>query len=477
MLKRFVILGLALLLAGAAVLGWALGEKRKEQQQAARYRLKYASETKEYLKLYNEWSQLPPEERTQLPWGLNKYGENKSEAQLRQEQREKLEADIDKLAAGETDAHLFADFLYGENWQEELRKYKAAKEMKELILTGSIVCTSVGGIIFIGCLLLWTARLSIRGLPYLKKYFTGIFKSRKETGDKEPAKIDAKENEKNSERQQSQVEKHPKVLIISGWHNNFKGDPERKMMCPGSPETDFANRQELARPQTAPAVSNKANPDKAAKNTDPGGSSVQTSHLRQSVPKTAVSDSHEDSLKARTENLEKQVADFRRITQTAQQTTLEHSKPLEEGLEKLTQQVSAIREYAARQQNRMEKLQDGYDWNIIRNFCLRVIRCLDNLENRINRLSEEDIDTRELKEVRDELFFSLESSGVERFEPAINSDYRGQEKKIEALKDKQCCDHPDMKGKIAKVIRPGYQYVIDEENIKVVRTAQVKLYN
>jgi len=438
--------------------------------------LKYASETDEYLKLYNEWLQLPSEERTRLPLGLNKDGENKPEAQLRQEQREKLEADMDKLAAGEADARLFADFLYGENWQKELRKYKAAKEMKELILTGSIVCTSVGGIIFIGCLLLWTARLSIRALPYLTKFFTGIFKSRKETGDKEPAKIEAKENEKNSERRQSQVEKHPKGLIKSGWHNNCKGDPKRKVMCPGSPETDFANWQELDRPQTAPAVSDKAHPDKSAKNTDPVGSSVQTNHLRQSVPKTAVSDSHEDSLKARTENLEKQVADFRRITQTAQQTTLEHSKPLEDGLEKLTQQMSAIREYAARQQNRMEKLQDGYDWNIIRTFCLRVIRCIDNLENRINQLSEQDVEGTDLEQIRDELLFALESSGVEQFKPEINSDYAGHEKKAEAVKNKEHSDDPNMTGKIAKVIRPGYQYVIDEDNVKVVRTAKVKLF-
>ncbi|GAG37137.1 unnamed protein product, partial [marine sediment metagenome] len=28
----------------------------------------------------------------------------------------------------------------------------------------------------------------------------------------------------------------------------------------------------------------------------------------------------------------------------------------------------------------------------------------------------------------------------------------------------------------AKVIKPGYQYVIDEDNVKVVRTAQVKLF-
>ena len=45
-----------------------------------------------------------------------------------------------------------------------------------------------------------------------------------------------------------------------------------------------------------------------------------------------------------------------------------------------------------------------------------------------------------------------------------------------AIKEKETAESDDFKGKIAKVVRQGYRYVIDEENIKVVRTAQVKLF-
>jgi len=156
--------------------------------------------------------------------------------------------------------------------------------------------------------------------------------------------------------------------------------------------------------------------------------------------------------------------------------TSEYSKPLDNTLEELTEQVSAIRQYTAFQQNRLEKLQDGYDWNIIRTFCLRVIRCIDNIESRIDALLEQGLKTTHLEEVRDELIFALESSGVEQFEPEIDSDYRGQERYAEAVKGKQRGNSPKQTGKIAKVIRPGYQYFIDEENIKVVRPAQVRLF-
>jgi molecular chaperone GrpE (heat shock protein) len=81
-----------------------------------------------------------------------------------------------------------------------------------------------------------------------------------------------------------------------------------------------------------------------------------------------------------------------------------------------------------------------------------------------------------LTEVRDELVFALESSGVEQYEPEIHSEYRGQEKYAEAVKDRQPTEKPDQRGKIASVIRPGYQYFISEENIKIVRPAQVKLF-
>jgi molecular chaperone GrpE (heat shock protein) len=66
---------------------------------------------------------------------------------------------------------------------------------------------------------------------------------------------------------------------------------------------------------------------------------------------------------------------------------------------------------------------------------------------------------------------------VEQFEVSLNSDYRGQERQLEVLKDKPQPDDPGLSGKIAEVVRSGYQYVIDEENVKIVRPAQVRVYS
>jgi molecular chaperone GrpE (heat shock protein) len=152
------------------------------------------------------------------------------------------------------------------------------------------------------------------------------------------------------------------------------------------------------------------------------------------------------------------------------------TEPVARNLSDLTQEVSAIREFASQQQDHVRRLQDGYDWNIIKRFCLRVIRCIDNLDDRINKLTEEEIEFQGLEDVRDELVFALESSGVEQFEPELGSDYKGQEKYLEAVKERSETEDADLSGKIAEVVRFGYKYVISDDEVRFVRSAQVKLY-
>jgi molecular chaperone GrpE (heat shock protein) len=492
MLKKVAVVGLVLLFAGTAVLGWVLADRRREQQDAAFYKLKYGSELKDCLKQYNEWLQLSPEERTNMPVEVGKDWKAKTEAQLRQEQRGRLKADLDRLAAGETGSYPFANVLYGESWQEELRNYKSRKERNEFILTGSIVCASAGGTLFVWCLLLWIARLIIRGLSGLWKLFAGIFITitRREAKDKTPAEDGAGEDRKQAGQKQkprpsgtdkSRFEKRSKVLVHSGWQSFEANSVNHPQPAPAQADISIGGRGRITALLSDQESVAAGEPLMRASGEDSNVNVAQMSRTA-GVRKVASSDSSkdfrmlEDSFKAQTENLEKQMAEVRQMAESVQQATLEHSKPLDNVLKELTQQMGAIREYAAGQQEKVKRLQDGYDWNIIKSFCLRVIRCIDNLESRIARLSEQDVEVAHLKEVRDELVFLLESSGVEQFEPEVNSDYHGQEKLAEAVKEKEYCYDRSQAGKIAEVIRAGYQYFIDDENSKVVRPAQVKLF-
>ncbi len=154
------------------------------------------------------------------------------------------------------------------------------------------------------------------------------------------------------------------------------------------------------------------------------------------------------------------------------------TEPLTKELSELTEEVSAIRHFAAQQQDQMRKLQDGYDWMIVRRFCMRIIRCVDNIEDRIARLTpKEQVLSDHLQDIRDELIFALESSGVEQYEPDLNISYKGLERYAEAIKERVYTADDAKAGFIAEVVRKGYQYLVNDEDVKIVRCAQVKLYD
>ncbi|MHC4705505.1 MAG: nucleotide exchange factor GrpE [Planctomycetota bacterium] len=428
----------------------------------------------------------------------------KKESQRLQEQRDEYNkynaglSELERVVSGEIDVRSFIDTVPEE--EDEPHRFdqrKATAETRESVTVIAILCMFVGGAISVPWLLLCTLRLLSRGLSCLRRFLPGIFGSQPITADA-PATPDSSEKvekggaaKQESRKESKRPKKRSGVLVNSGWHD---------------PASSFINGSESGALEDYVSLRTELHLDNSARSADklsallsdresagldeiPGltstGSNAGESGPRllcKTAQKAAPGHSQENNseleelLKTQSHNLEKQVEEFKQMAQSVQQTTLEHSEPLKSNLAELIQEVSAIREYALQQQGRMEKLQDGYDWNIIRTFCLRIIRCIDNLENRIARLSGNNGESIGLEEVRDELLFALESSGVERFEPEVNSNYRGQERKAEAVRDKQKCDDPKLKGKVAEIIRPGYQHVIDEENIKVVRTAQVRLF-
>ena len=560
MIKKYVKLGLLLLVTGSAVLGWVHTEKSKDKQRAAFYKSKYVSDPEEYLKQYNECLQLPPEQRANLPWWLDKYGKTKTENQLQKEQQERLNADMEKLATGNTDANPFADILYGENWRNKLNEYKKQRRMREHIFTGSIVCAVTGGAIVTCCLLLWIYQILMKTSSNLRKSVAVVSRGQSPNKDKKTNQVVKKEHiypkakakarveterkskataEKlaqaktdarakanaNAERKaKADAEKVAKTQEKAGTKAQIQEKVRAKVEAKAKVKEESIDKAETEKVAKAESESREKdeNEEKVGVSAEDGKTMVQhlerrgsrgqdkkqtkalgnsdwntceqdsanhtavlipdenSVELVESLEKAAenvnVNKKNEDSLKEKTENLEKQMAEFRQMAHGVQQTALENSKPINNTLSELTQQVSAIREYASSQQDRLSKLQDGYDWNITKTFCMRVIRCIDNLEKRISQLSEKDMEVVDLEEVRDEMLFALESSGVEQFEPEINSDYHGQEKSAEAVKGKESSDDKNQTGKIAKIIRPGYQFFIDEENVKIVRPAQVKLY-
>ncbi|TKJ37344.1 MAG: nucleotide exchange factor GrpE [Planctomycetes bacterium B3_Pla] len=420
--KKLAITASLLLIAGVSALGWALAEDRKDEREAALYKLKYSDRTAEYQKQYDKWLLLPPQERAQLPLLLDEDGNPKSRTQLQREEQERLRADMAELAAGEITASPFSDVLYGDNWQQHVVEYRKQKGQRRQVFIGSAVCTLMGGLIYIWWLLLCMVRIIFKGSSGSKQLSAGGLEELKHV---------------KTRKQQ-----------VPGRGKSPQSKPKAKKQLSGDGEDEKHRKLPVA---TAAAKVVKAEAEQIKKISDEADKIA-----------VMISDEKAAALKDSTKSKEPQEEGS--------------SEQLDNTLSALSEQVTAIREYTSHQQDRLEKLQDGYDWNIIRTFCLRVIRCIDNLDGRINRLNGDGDSAVHLEEVRDELIFALESSGIEQYKPEINSEYRGQEKYAEAIKEKQSSDDPKQAGRIADVIRPGYQYFINEGNVKVVRTAQVKLF-
>ena len=501
MLQKCAILGLVLLLAGGAAFGWLYRETQNERRQAQSLAPANSLGSQEYLEKYGRWYQLSPEQQNQLVLELDNERKSKSADQLGREQQARLKADLDKLAAGQMNPGDIADFLYGRGWEGQVEEYRKHREQVETAQTISIVCLSIGGVLFGGCLILWLLRLVIRAIRAFKS------RSSEPQIETEPATTELTDIELNDpqppqESEEPVPEEQPKqrrrLLTVSETSAESQpgvvgAEPGASVSQPLTSIDDLFNvppdgtgPREAASSTTRPGSPSSAMPVAGEESGIALLLADEDSHERtwspeaqwslQSAPNGQRVATVKDSLKEQADGLQKQLAEFKQVAQSVQQATREQSNPLGNTLKELTQQVSAIREYAASQQDRVEKLQDGYDWGIIRTFCLRVIRCIDNLEGRLANLPKGDNALSHLEEIKDELLFALESSGVEQFQPELNSEFHGQEKLAEALKEKQPAKKPEQAGRIARVIRPGYRYLIDDENYRIVRTAQVKLY-
>lgn len=138
-------------------------------------------------------------------------------------------------------------------------------------------------------------------------------------------------------------------------------------------------------------------------------------------------------------------------------------------------QLAALREYTVKQQEQARRLQDGYDWSIVKNLCRRIIQCIDDMDRRLQAICESEAGGDDLAMFRDELIFTLDGSGIERFAPEVGQEYRGLESTVEVV-GKQPGTSPEQVGRIAEVVRSGYRCYIDPETTRLVRPAQVKVF-
>lgn len=410
---------LLLLLPGSA--GWltVFLQRSAHQQRVNASQQLYKEQAEEYLAMYDRWNGLSTEDKLENPWGQDPYGGPEIMKKLREHQDERLLSSLPDLLGGADIPPEMADILFGADWQQTVDAHRQRLETQEIILIMSSVLLGTGGLL------------------------TAVFLGR------------------------------AAFLLVRR--------PSRQPKQPAAEADDAA-------PEIPPQPADDAEPETEETETpepgEPRGPSIAETlgyfeTVRQKNRKPANDQANAGSVDQQLSDISRASLALLEETRAAADPALENlmtPEPVAKELNELTEQMSAIRQFAAEQQTHIRKLQDGYDWLIIKRFCLRIIRCIDNLEDRLVLFESKNKDTSVLQDIHDELIFALESSGVEAFEPDLGREYRGFEKYAEAVKERTDNEDPARSGTIAEIVRPGYQYLISDEDVKIVRCAQVKLY-
>ena len=521
------------MIAGVPGLYWCSFQNDQQQQQIAACKAKYKHQVDDYVQKLTG-SSLKATDANAIDAATAAPNPEKMKPSERlQYQQERLLADIDELAEATIAVPPNADVLYGDNWRQKVAEYKKNKQFTAAVQVASVTGAIAGVVLFVMAIVFAFFRIIAAGIGWVVRAVSGSGRQQQPDNSSKPipqervvpqvvaatnSSVPAvktagptaeefrkqlmmqTENLKDAVDQlknltgvlQQQAAEHDHTLakrLEKGFkiqHASFKhendllkkvADDIRNAVESKSDDLSTAIRSETGKSKEIIEVAQKetaesfnAGLDTIRRQIEELNTAIAASVSRQAEP-VDISAQLEKAFNQQKELLKNQIEPLKNkpAAPIAADT-------VSKNLADLTEQVCAIRDYAAKQQQRLAKLQDGYDWNIIKNFCLRVIRCVDNLDDRIGELTANGGAVDHLLPVREELMFILESNGIERFGAKIDSDYHGQEIRVQVLNEREETEDTELIGRIAQVIRPGYQCRVNDDYTKIVRPAQVRLY-
>lgn len=125
--------------------------------------------------------------------------------------------------------------------------------------------------------------------------------------------------------------------------------------------------------------------------------------------------------------------------------------------------------------SRIQRLEEGYDYQILKNFSRQVIR-----EIRSQRMMQKRANCDEKKKIYQEMIDFLEEllerNSIVKIKLEVGETYAGNEKLAECDAVKVYTEDISLKGRIATILREGYQYEFNEDSNRVIEPAKVRLF-
>ena len=143
-----------------------------------------------------------------------------------------------------------------------------------------------------------------------------------------------------------------------------------------------------------------------------------------------------------------------------------------DGIESL---LSTMKEFVAEQKQEIRKFHEGYDWTVINNVSVGLINVIDTIDEQMEQAKDQDEKER-LQDIRNAVLVLLESHDIKESAPKVGSEYKEQKDsacKVVMVESKE----PKMRGKVARVLRPSFIYRISKDQKRVIREAEIEVYN
>jgi len=182
------------------------------------------------------------------------------------------------------------------------------------------------------------------------------------------------------------------------------------------------------------------------------------------------------SFKGLTNSLLSQHEQQKLSIQGTHRTAVEQFNIATQAIGELNGQVAALREYTAEQQEQLRRYQEGYHWTITKDFCQRIIRCVDDIEKHLKDETIEGAHRENLIMVSQQLVYALDGSGVEQVEPKVGSDFKEIRDKAQIV-GKDPASSPEQNGQVSSVLAPGYSLYVTDTEIRPIRPAKVRVFS
>lgn len=123
----------------------------------------------------------------------------------------------------------------------------------------------------------------------------------------------------------------------------------------------------------------------------------------------------------------------------------------------------------------VRRFEDGYDYQILKNFVRHVARVITGLNRQLEVVV--DTDARSgIIDARDDLVELLGHNGIEQFKPKLGSAYDEQDRLVELDDEPVAWEPPFAKGSIAVVKRSGFVYMKGTEQERIIQPSLVSVY-